>query len=94
MRWPRNTKGTKDTKENSAAVIDTRGREIGVTNLIPHDLRRSYAAFLKDSGADLLEIRDCLRHTSAQTTEIYLKRLENTSVKVASRLNLGLVKAA
>lgn len=41
-------------------------------NVNPHKLRHSYASAIRNSGVDLLDIRDLLGHNSLKTTEIYL----------------------
>ena len=45
---------------------------IGLPNLAPHDLRRSYAKLARQGGASLEQIQLSLGHASVQTTEIYL----------------------
>lgn len=48
----------------------------------PHSLRRSYATWLNNNGADILHISKLLGHASTKTTEVYLrteqKELSNT----------------
>jgi integrase len=53
-------------------IVKERGDEIGIPQLAPHDLRRSYAGVLEDRGVDLRTISAVLRHSSIATTERYL----------------------
>lgn len=53
-------------------IIKERGAEVGIPELAPHDLRRSYAGILEDRGVPLREISALLRHSSIATTEKYL----------------------
>lgn len=54
-------------------MITKRAAEAGLGHVAAHDLRRSAAGIMKDRGADLEEIRRALRHSSAETTRIYLE---------------------
>lgn len=52
----------------------------GISNLAPHDLRRSCARLCHTAGGDLDQIQFLLGHVSVQTTEKYLgckQRLKN-----------------
>lgn len=37
----------------------------------PHDTRRTFATKMIESGADLMKVRDAMRHKSIETTQIY-----------------------
>jgi integrase len=54
------------------SAIHLRASEIGLPELAPHDLRRSYAGVLEDRGVPLRDISALLRHSSIATTEKYL----------------------
>jgi integrase len=47
-------------------------RRAGITGLRFHDLRRSFACSLLESGAGLHDVRDFLGHTDITTTSKYL----------------------
>jgi len=53
-------------------AIKKRGATIGLPQLAPHDLRRTFAGRLEDSGLPLRAIQHALRHSSVATTERYL----------------------
>jgi integrase len=62
-------------KINSAAVwvaLRKYAGQIGVPNLAPHDLRRTYAKLAHTGRAALEQIQISLGHSSIQTTERYL----------------------
>ena len=48
------------------------GAGIGIPDLAPHDLRRTYAKLSRLGGAELETIQRSLGHASLQTTERYL----------------------
>lgn len=48
------------------------GEQIGIDNLAPHDLRRTFAKLAHTNGAPIEQIRLSLGHASLSTTEIYL----------------------
>ncbi len=53
-------------------IVQVHGQRIGMPELAPHDLRRTYAQFGYDNGIDIGEISRLLGHGSIQTTQRYL----------------------
>lgn len=53
-------------------LVQRRGRQIGIADLRPHDLRRSFAGLLEDSGVSLRDIQQVMRHANLATTDTYL----------------------
>jgi integrase len=55
----------------------------------PHRLRHSFATHALRSGADIIEVRDLLGHTSVATTQVYLSsdvsRLRDVVARVEAR---------
>ncbi len=60
-------------------------KRIGCVGFSSHDLRRSYATNLLESGVDLFVVRDLMRHENINTTKRYDMRGEKTK-KVAVEL--------
>ena len=58
--------------------------------LTPHDLRRSFAGILEESGVNLQDISRGMRHSNVGTTSVYLERNPNKAVAVTENLSLGL----
>lgn len=54
-------------------IVRARSAEAGLGDVAPHDLRRSFAGILQDRGVPLEEISRALRHSSLETTRIYLE---------------------
>lgn len=55
-------------------MLKERAKEIEMTHFSPHDLRRTFATRLLDSGADLAIVKEAMGHASVQTTLRYDKR--------------------
>lgn len=53
-------------------IVRGYGARIGISDLAPHDLRRTCARLARDGGADLETIQHTLGHASVQTTERYI----------------------
>jgi integrase len=65
-------KGTSITARSIFEVVQTCGLRIGVPNLAPHDLRRTFAKLAHKGRAALEQIQLSLGHASVTTTERYL----------------------
>ena len=61
---------------------------IGITNLAPHDLRRTCAKLCRKSGGDLEQIQMLLGHASIQTTGKYLGMQQNLVEAVNDKLGI------
>jgi len=62
------------------SVVKQASARCGLTNVAPHDLRRTCARLRHQAGGELEQIQFLLGHVSVQTTERYLgckQRLRN-----------------
>lgn len=78
-----------DPKAGWARILE----RAGIADLRIHDLRRSLASFMVDSGASLPVVGKALHHQSQATTAIYA-RLSLDPVREAKRAAHGAMRAA
>lgn len=71
-----------------AHVVSKRRLQAGLAKLSPHDFRRTFAGDLLDAGADLVQVKGLLGHTSADVTARYDRRPERARKAAVSRLRL------
>jgi site-specific recombinase XerD len=71
-----------------AHVVSKRRLQAGLAKLSPHDFRRTFAGDLLDSGADLVQVKGLLGHTSADVTARYDRRPERARKAAVGRLRL------
>ena len=64
--------------------------ELGLANLAPHDLRRTYARLAHQGRAKLEQIQISLGHASVQTTERYLGVRQNLADAPCDHLRMKL----
>ncbi|MFZ4826058.1 MAG: tyrosine-type recombinase/integrase [Phototrophicaceae bacterium] len=57
------------------AIVSTTSELAGIGHVAPHDLRRSVAGALQESGLPIDKISQLLRHNNVAVTERYLSRL-------------------
>lgn len=76
------------TPQSIYNALLTRARTAGLSNLTPHNLRRTSATNLLDRGADLKVVQDLLGHSSLDTTKIYDRRGDPAQRRAASLLTL------
>jgi len=55
-------------------ILTSTAESLGLDKLSPHDMRRTFATALLESGEDLLTVRDAMGHSSVVTTQRYDKR--------------------
>lgn len=79
------------TDQSVYNVLRKRGKQAGLKNFTPHDLRRTFASELLDHGADTSLVQKLLGHSNPQTTMKYDKRPEAAKKKAAELLYLPFV---
>jgi hypothetical protein len=62
-------------------------RDAGVEDFSLHDLRHSYASWLRMKGADLLDIKDLLGHSDLRLTAQYAHLSQAHLLEASARLN-------
>lgn len=69
-------------------AIKKRGREAGIQNFAPHNLRRTFATELLERGADIAIVQRLMGHASIETTKLYDRRGDPAHRRAASLLQL------
>jgi site-specific recombinase XerD len=57
-------------------MLKKRGEAAGLSDLTPHDIRRTFAGDLLDAGVDLVTVQKLMGHSDANTTAGYDRRGE------------------
>ncbi len=69
-------------------IIVRRYKESGLERLTPHDLRRTYATNLLESGTDIFIVQELMGHSHLNTTKTYDKRGDEEKVIAGKALPL------
>jgi integrase len=69
-------------------------RQAGITNLAPHDLRRTCARLCHNCSGELEQIRFLLGHASVQTTESYIGSKQKLHEAVNDRFGISVASEA
>ncbi len=67
-------------------IIDKRCIDVGIKRFTPHDLRRSFATNLLESGVDVFIVQKLMRHANINTTRVYDMRGEETQKRAVELL--------
>lgn len=66
-------------------IVDKRAGQAGVSDLSPHDFRRTFVSDLLDQGEDLKTVSDLAGHADVSTTARYDRRGEETKQRAIGR---------
>jgi len=92
MFVPINKSGRLDiramTDQGIYSVLSKRTKQAGLSNVSPHDLRRSFVTHMLDNGADVLSVQKLAGHESTQTTLRYDRRDEKAKRRAVELLNV------
>lgn len=69
-------------------MLKQRAQAAGLSDLSPHDLRRTFVGDALDAGIDLATVSDIVGHASTDTTRRYDRRGERAKEQAASRLDI------
>lgn len=87
----RRGKGDGLTGQSIYAMLLRRAEAAGVSNIAPHDMRRTFVSNLLDNGQDLVTVSKMAGHANVQTTARYDRRAEDTKRRAALTLNIPTV---
>lgn len=61
-------------------------KQAGISDLRPHDLRRSFASLLVNANVDIYQIKDLLGHSSVSVTQKSYAYLQESTLRSASEV--------
>lgn len=69
-------------------ALQKRIRQAGLKDMTPHDLRRAFATYLLEAGADVFSVQKLMGHARPETTLRYDRRGEDAKRKAAQLLTI------
>lgn len=74
-------------------ILEKRCLEAGIPVSKPHDLRRTFASLMLETGSDLVTVRDAMGHASVETTQRYIIKDDEDMRHASERINSKLSTA-
>ena len=77
------------TGQSVLEIVRKLGRRIGLPELAPHDLRRTYAQLGYEAGVPITQISVSLGHANVATTQRYLQLAVDLNAPVSDFIRFG-----
>lgn len=68
-------------------ILEKRCLEAGIPVSKPHDLRRTFATNMLETGSDIITVRDAMGHSSVVTTQAYIIKDDSDRRLASERIN-------
>lgn len=84
----RSAPGRPLSTQSVYTIVQKRARRAGVSDISPHDFRRTFVTCLLENGSDLAIVSKMAGHATVQTTARYDRRPEEAKRKAAGTLHV------